>query len=160
MFRKGKSAVEGDSMKSQGGIETKGKVEQKEVSLEVTWWGTSIKRTADEIRQRSTKIIDEKTDKYRAKNAYLQNTSTDLKEATFLILKNYASELNRKERLSPTSKARREASRNKFAKKDGVPDRGKIFGEVNSGKYRPRTRLGLVKPIRNRLRNIKDFDQE
>ena len=67
MFRKGKSAVEGDSMKSQGGIETKRKVEQKEVSLEVTVCGYSIKRTADERRQRSTKIIDEKRNKYRPK---------------------------------------------------------------------------------------------
>ena len=116
---------------------------------------SSIKRTADERRQRSTNIIDEKRNKYRPKNASLQNTSTDLKGATFVILKNYASEPNRKERLSPTSKARREASRNKLVKKNGVPDRGESFGEVHSSRYRSRTRLGFVKPIRNRLRKIK-----
>ena len=72
-----------------------------------------------------------------------------------MILKYYASEPNRKERLSPTSKARREASQNNFVIKNGVPDRGESFGEVYSSKHRPRTRLGLVKPIQNELRKIK-----
>ena len=69
-----------------------------------------------------------------------------------MMLINYASVPIRKERLSPTSKARREASRNKFVKKGGVPDRVKSFREINSGKGRPRARPGFVKPIRNGLR--------
>ena len=48
-------------------------------------------------------------EKYRAKNGSLRNTSTNSKGVTFVILKSYASVPVRKERLSPTSKARREA---------------------------------------------------
>ena len=47
------------------------------------------------------KIIDEKKEKYRAKNGSLWNTS---KGATFVILINHASAPIRKERLSPTNK--------------------------------------------------------
>ena len=61
----------------------------------------------------------------RTKNESLQNTSTDSKGVTFVILINHASAPIRKERLSPTSKARREASRNEFMEKGGVPDRVK-----------------------------------
>ena len=63
-------------------------------------------------------IINEEREKYRAKNKSLQNTSTDSKEATFVILKNHASTPVRKERLNLTSKARRDASRNKFVEKE------------------------------------------
>ena len=70
----------------------------------------SIKRTGDGRRQRGQKIINEEREKYGAKNGSLQNTSTHPKEATFVILKNPTSVPIRKERLSPTSKARREAS--------------------------------------------------
>ena len=65
----------------------------------------------------------------------------------------------RKKRLSPTSKARREASRNEFVEKGGMPDRVKIFGEVDSRQNRPRTWSGFVKPIRNRLRKEQDLTQ-
>ena len=61
----------------------------------------------------------------------------------------------KKEKLSPTSKARKEASRNEFTEKSGVPDTVKNFGEVNSSKNCARARLGFVKPIRNGLRKIK-----
>ena len=37
------------------------------------------------------KVIDEKREKYRAKSGSLRNTSTDSKEATIVILKNYTS---------------------------------------------------------------------
>ena len=37
----------------------------------------SVKRAADERRQRSREIIDEKRERYRAKNGSLWNTSTD-----------------------------------------------------------------------------------
>ena len=70
----------------------------------------SKKLTADGRRQRSRKIIDEEREMYRAKNGSSWNTSTDSKETTFVILINHASAPIRKERLSPTSKARREAS--------------------------------------------------
>ena len=54
----------------------------------------------------------------------------------------------KKERLSPTSKARREVSQNKFVEKGGVPDRVKSLGEVDSSENHPRARPGFVKPIR------------
>ena len=57
----------------------------------------------------------------------MRNTSTDSKETAFVILKDYTSAPIRKERLSPTSKARREASRNEFMEKDRMPDRVKSF---------------------------------
>ena len=49
-----------------------------------------------------------------------------------MILKNHASAPVREERLSPTSKARREASQNKFVEKSGMPDRVKRFREINT----------------------------
>ena len=55
------------------------------------------------------------------------NTLTDSKRTTFVILKNHASAPIRKQRLSPTSKARREASRNEFMEKGEMPDRVKSF---------------------------------
>ena len=108
----------------------------------------SVKRAADGRRQRSGKIIDEEREKNRAKNGSLRNTSTDSKGATFVILKDHASALVRKERLSPTSKAKRDASRNQFVEKDGMPDRVKSFREVDSRQDRSRARPGFVKPIR------------
>ena len=68
-----------------------------------------------------------------------------------MILKNHASAPIRKERLSPTSKARRETSRNKFVEKGGMPDRVKNFREIDSREDRPRARPGFAKPIRNGL---------
>ena len=112
----------------------------------------SIKRAADRRRQRSRKIIDEEREKYRAKNGSLRNTSTDSKETTFVILINHTSAPITKERLSPTYKARREASRNKFVEKSGMPDRVESFREINSRVDCPRARPGFVKPIRNELK--------
>ena len=117
----------------------------------------NIKRTVDGRRQRSRKIINEEREKYRAKNGSLRNTSTDSKGATFVILKGHASALIRKERLSPTSKARREASRNEFVEKGGMPYRVKSFREIDSRQDRSRARPGFVKPIRNGLRKIKNL---
>ena len=74
-----------------------------------------------------------------------------------MILINHTNTPIRKERLSPTSKARREASRNKFEEKDGMPDRGESFRKVDRSKDRPRARLGFVKPIRNGLKKIKNL---
>ena len=51
----------------------------------------------------------------------------------------------------------REASRNKFVEKDGVPDKVESSGEVDSNKYRLRAMLGFIKPIRNGLGKIKNL---
>ena len=117
----------------------------------------SVKRAADGRRQRSQKIIDKKREKYRAKNGSLRNTSTDSKGAAFVILINHVSAPIRKEMFSPTSKARREASRNEFMKKGGMPDRAKSFREINGGEDRPRARPGYVKPIQNGLRKVQNL---
>ena len=74
-----------------------------------------------------------------------------------MILKDHSSAPVRKERLSPTSKARREASRNEFVEKGGMPDRVKSFGEIDSRQDRPRARPGSVTPIRNGLRKVKNL---
>ena len=68
-----------------------------------------------------------KREKYRAKNGPLRNPSTDLKVTTFVILINHTSAPIRKERLSSTSKARREASRNKFVEKGGCQTKSKAL---------------------------------
>ena len=117
----------------------------------------SVKRAADGRRQRSGKIIDEEREKYRYENGSLRNTSTDSKETTFVILINHASVPIKKVRLSPTSKARREASRNEFVEKGGMPDRVENFREINSRENRTRVRSGFVKPIRNGLRKVKNL---
>ena len=92
--------------------------------------------------------------KYRAKNESLRNTS---KGTTFVILINHRSAPIRKERLSPSSKATREASRNQFVEKDGMPDRVKSFREIHSRQDRPRARPGFNKPIRNGPRKIQNL---
>ena len=74
-----------------------------------------------------------------------------------MILINHASAPIRKERLSPTSKARREANRNEFVEKGGMPDRVKSFREIDSIENRPRARHGFVKPIRNGLRKVQNL---
>ena len=74
-----------------------------------------------------------------------------------MILIDHTSAPIRKERLSPTGKARREASRNKFVEKGGMPDRVKSFGEIDSRENRPRARPGFVKPIRNGLRKVQNL---
>ena len=115
----------------------------------------SVKRAADGRRQRGRKIINEEREKYRAKNGTLRNTSTDSKQ--FVILIDHTSAPIRKKRLSPTSKARREASRNQFVEKGGMPDRVKSFREIDSRQDRPRARPGFVKPIRNGLRKVQNL---
>ena len=74
-----------------------------------------------------------------------------------MILINHTSTSIRKERSSPTSKARMEASRDEFMVKGGVSDRVKSFGEINNRQNRPRARPGFVKPIQNGLRKIKNL---
>ena len=84
----------------------------------------------------------------------LRNILTDSKGATFAILINHASAPIRKKRLSQTSKARREASRNEFVEKGEIPDRVKSFREIDSSEDRTRAQPGFVKPIRDGLRKI------
>ena len=117
----------------------------------------SVKRAADGRRQRSRKIINEEREKYRAKNGSLWNTSTNSKGTTFVILKDHRSAPIRKKRLCPTSKARREASRNEFVEKGRMPDRVKSFREINSRQDRLRAWPGFVKPIRNGLRKVQNL---
>ena len=74
-----------------------------------------------------------------------------------MISKNYTSAPIRKERLSPTSRARREASRNEFMKKGGMPNRIKTFREIDSRQDRPEARPGFVKPTRDGLRKTKNL---
>ena len=74
-----------------------------------------------------------------------------------MILINHASVPIRKVRSSPTSKARREASRNKFVEKGGIPDRVESFREIDSRENRTRVRSGFVKPIRNGLRKVENL---
>ena len=74
-----------------------------------------------------------------------------------MILKNHSSAPVKKERLSLTSKTRREASRNEFMEKGGMPDRVKSFGEINSRENRSRARPEFVKPIRNGLRKVQNL---
>ena len=88
------------------------------------------KRTTHRRRKRNRKIIDEKREKCRTKNGSLRNTSPDWEEAT----------------LSPTSKARREASRNRFVKKGWMPNRVESLREVDCSKNRLRARLGMLSP--------------
>ena len=104
----------------------------------------SVKRAADERRQRSRKIIDEEREKYRDKNGSLQNASTDSNGVAVVIFINHTSTPVGKERLSPTSKARREASRNEFVEKGGMPDRVKSFREIDSGTDSSRAQSGFV----------------
>ena len=74
-----------------------------------------------------------------------------------MILINHTSAPVRKERLSPTSKARREASRNEFVEKGAMPDRVESFREIDSRENYPRARPGFVKPIRNGLRKVQNL---
>ena len=90
-----------------------------------------------------------KREKIQGQKRILVNTSTDSKGAAFVILIDHRSAPIRKERLSPTRKARREASRNEFVEKGGMPDRVKSFGEIDNKQDRLRARSGFVKPIRN-----------
>ena len=97
-------------------------------------------------------IINEKREKDSAKNGTLRNTSLDSKGTTFVILINHASAPVRKKKLSPTSKARREASRKEFVEKGGMPNRVKSFREIYSREDRPKSWPGFVKLIRKGLR--------
>ena len=117
----------------------------------------SIKGAADGRRQRGQKIIINEREKYRAKNGSLRNTSMDSKGTTFVILINHISAPIRRERLSPMSKARGEASQNEIVEKGRMRDRVESFREINSREDHPRARPGFVKLILNGLKKIKNL---
>ena len=62
-----------------------------------------------------------------------------------MILKNHTSASIRKEKLSPTSKAKRKASRNKFVKKSGMPNRVESLREVDC-RIVQQPDLGMLNP--------------
>ena len=74
-----------------------------------------------------------------------------------MILINHISTPIRKKQLSPTSKAKREASQNNFVEKGGMPDRVESFREIDSRENCLRARPGFVKPIRNGLRKVQNL---
>ena len=114
--------------------------------MRTKWPDCHHKSAADGRRQRSRKIINEEREKYRAKNGSLRNTSTDSKGTTFVILTNHASAPIRKERLSPTSKARREASRNEFVEKSGSQTESKTFKKSIVARIVREPGLNLLNP--------------
>ena len=79
------------------------------------------------------------------------------KERLVILINHASAPIIRKERLSPTSKARIEASRNEFMEKGEVPDRVKSFREINSSEDRPATRPGFVKSIGNGLKKVQNL---
>ena len=85
----------------------------------------------------------------------LQDDLQSLGLTPFLI--NHTSAPIRKERLSPTSKARTEASRNQFVEKGRMTDTVKSFIEIDSRQDRPRARPGFAKPIQNGLRKVQNL---
>ena len=87
------------------------------------------------------KSIQPKTDPCR--------TPQQTPKATFVNLINHASMPIRKERLNPSSKARRKASQNEFVEKNRMPDRVKSFREINSSRDCLRAQPGLAKLIQN-----------
>ena len=118
----------------------------------------SIKRATDGRRQRGLKIINEERKKDSAKNGTLRNTSMDSKGAAFVTLKNHASAPVRKERLSPTSKARREANRMVLVEKGGMPDRVKSLEKSIVDRIVRQPGLGLLNPSKVDWKRT-EFDQ-
>ena len=106
----------------------------------------SVKRAADGTRQRTRKIINEYKEKYRANYGSLRNTSTDSKGTAFVILINHTSAPVRKERLSPTSKPRREASQNELMKRAGCQTESKAFEKSIVERIVREPGLGLLNP--------------
>ena len=83
-----------------------------------------------------------KKEKYTVKNESLRSTSRNSKGATFEKPRKRACQKEK----SPASKARREASRNEFRKKSGMPHKFESLRNVNRSKNRPRIRLDLFDP--------------
>ena len=71
----------------------------------------------------------------------------DSKGTAFVILMNHASTPIRKKRLSPTSKARREASRNEFVEKGRIPNKVESYQESIVDRIVQEPSLGLLNPF-------------
>ena len=69
----------------------------------------SVKIAADRRSQRSSKIIDEKREKYRAKNGSLRNASTDSNGTTFVNLINQRKRANQKGKIESNEQGKKEA---------------------------------------------------
>ena len=106
----------------------------------------SSARAADGRRQRSRKIIDEKREKYRAKNGSLLNTLTDSKRAAFVILINHTSTPIRKERLSSTSKQGGRPVEMSLWKRAGCQTESKAFDKSIVERIVQEPGLGLLNP--------------
>ena len=119
-------------------VETEGEEEQMAKS------SASREQLTEEGREVERLLI--KRERNRAKNGFLWNTSTESKGTTFVILKNYASALIRKERLSPTSKARMEASRNELWKRAGCQTESKALEKSIVDRIVREPGLGLLNP--------------
>ena len=74
-----------------------------------------------------------------------------------MILIDHRSAPIRKERLSPTSKAKKKPSRNKFVEKGEMLKKVESFQEINSKQDRPRARADFVKLIRNGLTKVQNL---
>ena len=79
-----------------------------------------------------------------AKNGSLQNTSTDSKGTTFVILINHANAPVRKERLCPASKARRGPAEMSLWKRAGCETETKTFEKSIVARVNREPRLGLL----------------
>ena len=71
---------------------------------------------------------------------------------TFALLINQRKRAYQKGKIESNEQGKKEASRNEFVEKGGMPDTVESFREINSSDDRPRPRLGFVKPIQNGLR--------
>ena len=97
----------------------------------------------------------------RAKKGSSRNTLTNSKRTNFEIFIDHASAPIRKERLSPKSKAKREANQNELMKKGGMPDRVKSSRETIVERIVREPYTGLSNPFkmdrdRNRTRSRAD----
>ena len=69
-----------------------------------------------------------------------------------MILINQRKRAYQKGKIESNEQGKKEASRNEFVEKGGVPDRVESFREINGSEDRSSPRPGFVKPIRNGLR--------
>ena len=88
---------------------------------------TNIKRVADGSSQRRREIVDEREISTEPTTNPCETSRQTRKGATFVILKNHASAPVRKERLSPTNKARRKEFQNKLLKTAGCQAESKTL---------------------------------
>ena len=107
----------------------------------------SVKTAADGRSQKSRKMIDKKREKEQGQEHILVEHLDGLEKNDFVILINHASAPIRRERLSSTSKARREASRNESWRRAGCQIESKAL-EISMVERTVREpALGLLNPF-------------